>query len=222
MPIESYTRTVNDVFEYVKVQFGDEAGIQLGIQNVIKWINVAQREIVQSNTTINEFVAKTAIVANQAEYPVATDPAFKDILNIHTVFYDGAPLQSLSFNEAIEYIITGKENASAGTPTIWYIKAGVINLWPSPSQAIANGLTIYANKAPTLVSGTGDILSVPDNYYSAVLQNVMAQAYEMDENFQAAGIKAQQFEKSVGQQANQTTNNQSDFHTIQLDPEDYW
>jgi hypothetical protein len=50
----------------------------------------------------------------------------------------------------------------------------------------------------------------------------MAQAYEMDENFQAAGIKAQQFEKSVGQQANQGQIQQAQFHTIQVDPEDYW
>jgi hypothetical protein len=222
MPIESYTRTVNDVFEYVKVQFGDEAGIQLGISNVLKWINVAQREIVQTNTTINEFRAKTDIIAGQAEYPVVSDPAFANVQNIHTVFYNGAPLQNLSFNEAVDYIITGKENATTGVPSIWYIKAGVINLWPSPSAAITQGLTIYANKAPTLVTGTGDLLSVPDNYYSAVLQNVMAQAYEMDENFQAAGIKAQQFEKSVGQQANQGQIQQAQFHTIQVDPEDYW
>lgn len=222
MPIESYTRSVNDIFTYVKTQFGDEAGIQFGISQVLDWINAGQRDIVAKNHTINEALARTNIVAGQAEYPLNSDPAFANIQNVHTVMYDGAPLKSYTFDEAVAYIITGKENDTSGKPVLWYIKAGVLTLYPEPDTAISNGLKIYFTKAPPRVTGTGDMLGVPDNYFNALVAYVMREAYEMDENFQAAGVKAQQFEKSVGEQQNQTVTQMADFHVIQPDPEDYY
>lgn len=222
MPVESYTRSVNDVYQHVTRQFGDEAGIQLGISDVVRWINAGQREIVSTNTTINEAKAKTDVVAGQSEYPILSDSAFSRLQNIHTVFYDGSPLQALSFEDAVDYIITGKENDSGGTPKIWYVKAGVLHLYPSPVDYVSQGLSIFFTQAPATVSGTGDTLTIPDNYYNALVEYVMKEAYEMDENFQAAGVKAQAFEKSVGRQANQTVIQQAEFHTIQPDMEDYY
>lgn len=222
MPIESYTRSVNDVFTHVTRQFGDEAGIQLGIADVIRWVNAGQREIISTNTTINEAVAKTNVVLGQSEYPVVSDSAFANLQNIHTIFYKGSPLIAMSFEDAIEAIITGKENDTSATPRIWYIKAGIIHLYPEPDESITLGLSIYFTKAPAVLTGSGDILGIPDNYYNALVEYVMAQAYEMDENFQAAGVKAQQFDKSVNRQSNQTVIQQAEFHTIQPDMEDYY
>lgn len=222
MPIESYTRSVNDVYTHITRQFGDEAGIQISLSDVVRWINAGQREIISTNTTINEAKAKTNVIAGQSEYPILSDPAFSKLQNIHTVFYDGSPLQAMSFEDAIEYIITGKENQSLDTPNIWYIKAGVLHLYPSPVASLTLGLSIFFTQAPATVSVTGDLLGIPDNYYNALIEYVMKEAYEMDENFQAAGIKAQQFEKSVNRQSNQTVIQQAEFHTIQPDMEDYY
>jgi hypothetical protein len=222
MPIESYTRSVNDVYQHVTRQFGDEAGIQVSVSDVVRWINTGQREIVSTNTTINEAIAKTNIVAGQSEYPILRDAAFSNLQNVHTVMHNGVPLAGLSFEEALESIINGQETVNQGTPTIWYIKAGILNLWPTPKTAITNGLKIIFTKAPVAVTGTGDTLGIPDNYYNALIEYVMKEAYEMDENFQAAGVKAQQFEKSVNRQSNQTVVQQSEFHVIQADMEDYY
>lgn len=222
MPIESYTRSVNDVFTHVTRQFGDEAGIQLGIADVIRWVNAGQREIVSTNTTINEAVAKTDVVSGQSEYPILSDSAFSKLQNIHTIFYKGAPLVAVSFEDAVDTIINGSENDQKSTPQIWYIKAGILHLYPAPNEDVTQGLSIYFTQAPAVLTGSGDILGIPDNYYNALVEYVMAQAYEMDENFQAAGVKAQQFDKSVNRQSNQTVIQQAEFHTIQADMEDYY
>jgi hypothetical protein len=143
MPIETYTRVVQDVITYVTGQFGDDAGIQIDAARIIQWINAGQRQIVQDNTTINEALAKTNIVANQAEYPVVNDAAFARMQNIHTVLYDGAPLRAVSFQEAIDSIINGSEETRSGAPFCWYMKVGILHLYPVPTTNITNGLSIY-------------------------------------------------------------------------------
>lgn len=221
MPIETYTHTVQDVINYVTRQFGDEAAIQIDTSDIIRWINDGQREITNTATTINEAVATTNIVNGTDSYPIASDPAFVNMQNIHTVLYDGVPMQNMSFAQAMGYI--GKSDASNGVtnPSIWYLRGGILTLWPKPSKDIASGLRIYYTKAAPRITAVGDMLGIPDNYYNALVQYVMQQAYEMDENFQAAQAKNAQFEKSVNSQANQTVTQQSEFMVIQSDPEDW-
>jgi hypothetical protein len=220
MPIESYTHSVQDVITDVTRQFGDEAEIQVSSSDVIRWVNSAQAEIFQVNSTINEVVATTNITNGQDKYPVISDPAFANLNTIHNILIDGKPIQNLEFNDALKYIV-GSNLEATGDPTIWYLKAGVLNFWPVPDRDISNGLTIYFNKRPARVTSAGDSLGIPDNFYNGLLQLVMSYAYEMDENPAMAQMKTQQAEKSINIQQNQTTPQTQYFPTIQLDPEDY-
>ena len=220
MPIESYTHSVQDVITDITRQFGDEAEIQINSADIIRWVNSAQREIIQTNTTINEVAATSDIVSGQDKYPVLNDPAFANVQNIHSVLFDGRPLEKMEFNDALKYIIDGADD-DHGDPKIWYLKAGILHFWPKPDRSIDNGYTIYFNRAPAKVTGSGDMLGIPDNFYNAVLQLVMSYAYEMDENPQMAQMKIQQAEKSINIQQNQTTSHSQYFPTIQPDPEDY-
>lgn len=220
MTIESYTHSVQDIITDVTRQFGDEAEIQINSADIIRWTNSAQAEIFQLNSTINEVVATTNVTNGQDKYPVLADTAFANLNNIHSILIDGKPIQNLEFNDALKYIV-GSDLDATGDPTIWYLKAGVLNLWPVPDRTITGGLTIYFNRKPAKVTGAGDMLGVPDNFYNAVLQLVLSYAYEMDENPQMAQMKSQQAEKSINIQQNQTTPQSQYFPTIQLDPEDY-
>ena len=220
MPIESYTHSVQDVITDITRQFGDEAEIQINSADIIRWVNSAQREIIQTNTTINEVAATSDIISGQDKYPVLNDPAFANVQNIHSVLFDGRPLEKMEFNDALKYIIDGADD-DHGDPKIWYLKAGILHFWPKPNRSIDNGYTIYFNRAPAKVTGSGDMLGIPDNFYNAVLQLVMSYAYEMDENPQMAQMKIQQAEKSINIQQNQTTSHSQYFPTIQPDPEDY-
>lgn len=220
MALEKYTRTVQEVITAVTRQFGDEAEIQINSSDIIRWINQAQVEIAISNDTINEGMASADIVQDKDKYPLLTDPAFADVARVHTVLYKGRPVKNVTFQDALTYII-GSEHKGSGDPSIWYIKSGVLNFWPIPAESLDDGFTVYFTRTPKSVTGSGDILNVPDTFFNAVLQYVLAQAMELDENFQAAGIKLQQFEKSVNIQQNETIEQNGYFPSITLDPEDY-
>lgn len=220
MTIESYTHSVQDVITDVTRQFGDEAEVQINSSDIVRWVNSAQAEIFQLNSTINEVVATANVNSGQDTYPVLADSAFANLNNIHSILVNGKPIKNLEFNDALNYII-GSDQDATGDPTIWYLKAGVLKLWPVPDKTYTNGLTIYFNRKPAKVTGAGDMLGIPDNFYNAVLQLVMSYAYEMDENPQMAQMKSQQAEKSINIQQNQTTPQSQYFPTIQVDPEDY-
>lgn len=221
MPVESYSHIVSEIVTYITRQFGDEAQIQIDEADIIRWINSGQREIISNNTSINQAVAVTDIIANKSNYPLGKDTAFAGIQNINAVLFKGTPLQASTFQEALTYNTKPDANNNSGIPHLWYEKVGLLNLWPVPTEAVPSGLQIYFNKAPVTITATGDPVGVPDNFYNALIQYVLQQAYELDENFQAAAAKAAQFEKSVNIQQNQTIIQSTFFPTIQGDPEDF-
>lgn len=220
MAIEKYSRTAQEIITAVTRQFGDEAETQISSSDILRWINQGQNEITISNTTINEGMASANIVQDQDKYPILTDPAFADVARVHTVLYQGRPVKNISFQEALTFIGSSNSKGS-GDPELWYIKNGTLVFFPVPDKNVAGGLTLHFTKTPKPVATAGDILSVPDTFYNAVLQYVIAQAQELDENWQAAGIKLQQFEKSVNLQQNETIEQDGYFPSITQDPEDY-
>lgn len=221
MAIEKYSRTVQEIVTAVTRQFGDEAETQISSADIIRWINQGQNEITINNTTINEGMASANIVQDQDKYPILSDPAFADVARVHTVLVSGRPVKNISFQEALTFI--GKSTSDgSGHPELWYIKNGTLVFFPVPDKSIPEGLTLHFTRTPKAVTSTGDYLSVPDTFYNAVLQYVIAQAMELDENFQAAGIKLQQFEKSVNLQQNETIEQDGYFPSITQDPEDWY
>lgn len=221
MAVESYTHVVSEVVTYVERQFGDEAQIQVDSADIIRWINAGQREIITNNSSVNEAVAIADITNGRGNYPLDADSAFKGIQNITSVLVQGVPLKGMTFQEALTYL--QKESpVRTGKPTIWYQKVGLLNLWPVPTEDITQGLQIYFTKAAADVTAVGDKIGIPDNFYNALVQYVMQQVYEMDENFQAAAAKAQQFDKSVNLQQNRSDVQDAYFPNIQGDPEDWY
>lgn len=220
MAIETKTRTVSDVKTTVERQFGDESGVQLSLADIIRWTNDGQREICETNTSINEKKAVANIVNGQDVYALRSDPSFTGIALINSVRYNGIPLKGISFQEAEKYIVNTP--TATGTPNIWYEDNNDLRLFPKPEEDLTGGLTVYFTTTPTPVTAIGSMLDIPDRYFNALVQYVMAQAYEMDENFQGAQYKQAQFDKSLGQKQNKTSVNETSFPTILIEPEDAW
>lgn len=218
MPVERYSKTVNDVIIAVKRQFGDESGQQITDSDISAWVSDAQREIVINNPEVNQAVVQFSVVAGQSTYPVLSN--VPDMLVIHSLHFDGQLLENMSFVKAQEYIIRSKDTSSSSTPQFWYEWAGVINFWPKPSTALTNGVTIFYSKAPAEITSTGVVLSVPDSYFKSVVDFCMTQAYEMDDNAQMAQAKATQFETSMQKQANRQRSQDNYYPTITLLPGD--
>ena len=206
------TRTVQEIVDHVKRQFGDEASVQITDADIIRWINAGQIEILNKNPVLKT-QAVTDVVADQVIYTLP------DILFIQTVMYNNRPIEQKSFQEAQEYIL--KDALPQGPPTLWWEYGGNINLYPTPTEALVNGLTIYYVKLPAVVTAGADAIELPDRYYNTLVNYVMAQAYEQDDDWTASGNKVSQFEAGMNVLAEeQSPNNRNTYPTITVLPED--
>jgi hypothetical protein len=126
-------------------------------------------------------------------------------------------LRPITVQEAENFVLG---DGNTGDPVAWYEEEGNLVLYPVPSTGYPLGLTFRFTALPTKVVANTDALTIPDSYYSALVQYCLGQAYELDENAQMAQMKQTQFEKTLGIHSNRTVTQNSDFPTIRLDLED--
>lgn len=200
MPAEIYTYTGQQVADNVKRQFGDPDGRQINDFDILGWINQAQQDIVSQNPLLKETV-QTNVFKGQDLY---TYPS-QDVQYIEALHYDGVPLEPYSFQEAQNYILSHlpESGAPEGIPTIWYERAGDVYIFPKPNKNITNGLRLYYVRQPENLSSLANVLSVPDRYFQRVVDLVLARAYQLDENWEAASYKQQEFANAMNMMENQ-------------------
>lgn len=194
MPAEEFTHTGTDVADRVRSQFGDVSGAQLADAAILRWINDGQREIVNSNPILRA-TKITDIVAGQQDYSFPNDK----VLAIEAIYVSGYPIKNVSPQAAREYIISIDPTSllNAERPEVWYERAGVITFYPVPNKSITNGLKMEYVKVPANISTFGNTLTIPDRYFNELVNYVIAQALEMDENYDAASYKNRQFREGL-------------------------
>lgn len=171
----------------VKRQFGDESSVQVTDDDIVRWVNDAQREIAQQNDLL-ETIATTTITASTSEYSL---PA--DILTLRAVRFNNYKLEALSQEEADSKIVN-YENPAAyvlGTPVHFWIYANKLTLYPTPNTSGVL-LKIYYTRIPIAVSVDANIPELHVKYHGRIVDYVLQQAYEMDENWEASGNKSAQ------------------------------
>lgn len=190
MPAETFTRTGTQVADTVKRQFGDPDGRQINDFDILGWINLAQQDIVSQNPLLKETV-QTNVIQGQDLYTYPT----QNIQYIEALHYDSVPLEPYSFQEAQAYILSHlpESGSPEGIPTIWYERAGQVYIFPKPNTNITNGLRMYYVKHPEDLVLLTDTLSIPDRYFQRVVDLVLARAYQLDENWEAASYKQQEY-----------------------------
>lgn len=217
MGIRPTTKTAAHVISAVKRQFGDEAGIQITDEDIYRWINEAQREILTVNKT---FKAKAVadITTGVYEYTFPDEP----IIDIQSIWVKGKRIKFKPFQEYEEYVQNNdSERSASGIPELWTEWAGQFIFWPTPDADITGGITIYFTKGATEVADSNDVLSVPDLYLNRVIEYCMAQAHELDEDYQASQYKMNQFTEGLGIQDDTTLPSQTYYPTITILEEDY-
>lgn len=199
MAIKGTTKRAEDIASYVKRQFGDEAGVQVTDTDILRWINNGQLEIVAANNILRE-KATTALIKGQTVY----DFPMEKVLSVDAIHVDGVPVQHMQFPEAEKYINTqDPKRTQEGQPLYWYDYGNQITFWPKPAQDLENGIVVFYVKEPDQVTSVNDLISIPDKYYNSLVKYVLAQAYEMDEDWQAARTKSEQFREDLAEFAEQ-------------------
>lgn len=212
---------VQDVANRVRRTFGDDAGVQVTDEDILRWINDAQLQISVDNEELLETTGTADIIAGQADY--ASPP---NLNTLRSLMYNNFRLRGLSFNEFNEYIDGFKAPVSQGgygnaKPEVFMVYGGTITLFPTPDQSITAGLRIYYSRHPDSVGNFADGLGVPDRYHNSVVEYCMKMAYEMDENFDAAAYKKGEFASQVQKLKGQEKwTNQEYYPKITVLPED--
>lgn len=212
---------VSDVATRVRRTFGDDSGVQITDDDIIRWINDAQLQIVTDNEELLETVATANIVATQADYTLPTD-----LNTLRSLMYNNFRIRSLSFAEFNEYIDGFKAPVSGGgygngKPEVFMVFGSTVTLFPTPDTSITNGLRIYYAKYPSSVGTLADGLGVPDRYHLSVVEYCMSQANELDENLEMAAYKKNSFDSQVQKLKNQEKQTTTEYYpTITTLPED--
>jgi hypothetical protein len=212
------TRTAQEVYDHVTRQFGDESGVQITQNDIIRWINSGQDEILRRSKPIKS-TATADLIAGQSAYTFPTN-----ILEVQALHVNGRKVEYRSFQEAEEYIIEQDPNNlnTSDAPVVWYEWGGNFMFWPTPSKNLANGIVIYYIPSVSKVTALADVLTIPDSYYNRLVEYVLAQAYEMDENWEGSTRKSTQFESGLQSQNVNDSLQHDVYPTITVLEEDSW
>lgn len=208
------TRRVSEIVNQVRRTFGDEAAVQISDSDIFAWVNDAQDEIVNTNKPLKTR-SFTYTVKGIAEYQFPG----ANIAQLDAIHYDGRPLKNSSFAQIEQD--DPNPNVGDGTPQVWYEWGGAFKLYPAPDDA--KQLTLFYTARPERISRADQVLSVPDKYYQAIRDYVLAQAYELDENYSAMQAKRNQFDAAISQRGEEERTAQSlTYETITLIDGDEW
>lgn len=190
---------VSDIITRVKRQFGDESGVQLTDEDIIRYINEGQRQIVMQNEGLLETVALTSAVANQQEYTI---PA--NALIVRSISYKGPDdsayykLKGMSMPQLDEYMDGWSGNPDlTGTPIVYTIFGPSIIMFPIPDRSQTNAIKIFFNRIPVDIVSGPDTPDLPLLYHDALTKQCLQLAYELDEDWEAASAKATQLDADV-------------------------
>jgi hypothetical protein len=181
------SRTLANVVDYVKRQFGDESGVQLTVDDITRWTNQAIMEINSKNLVLRAAAAQDAAVGVEAY----AKP--NDCLKVTSVALGGLVLKPVGFDEY--QAKKSVDVTQVDSPTYWtqYADSIYINAAPTDTSRI----DIYYIPEPLFVSSLDATLPLPDRYFDRICEYVMSKAYEMDEDWQAHSVQRQLFEDSL-------------------------
>lgn len=206
------TLSVAEITTRITRQFGDEANSQISQEDIIRWINDAMREIAHKNKLL-QAKAVTDVLSQIRTYTLPTDMS-----KLHSVRYKGVTLTPVTVAEADELLgqldVTVTDGFPVGTPTHYWIWADQINLYPAPDTNVTGGLTAYYSRVPVPVANPGDVPELTDEYHNRILDYCLAQAFEIDENYQVSQAKMQAFNQGVAASNNISEEQQETYPYI--------
>jgi hypothetical protein len=207
----------------VKRQFGDESGVQVTDADIIRWINDGQRRIVMHNEGLLETTALRDLTKDVQEYDLPADLLiFRAISLKVTGDTTYRHIKGLDFSKFNEYIDGWDgDTLNRAVPLVYTLFAGKIRFYPIPNQTVTNGIKIYYNRKPTDVTGSSSAIDLPLLYHETVATYCLQQAHEMDEDYDAAGMKASEMSTDLTTlRGREEWKEQETYPTITVLPED--
>lgn len=179
---------VQDVVTRIRRTFGDDAAVQVTNEDVIRWINDGQIEVVKNNDQALQKTGLLNLVSGTSQYALPADLFI--LRSLRYQFPDMLSYSSIKFKNMQEFDneIDGWDGSalSTGSPVFFTKYEGNVILFPTPNQSKTNGLKVLYNYRPTDVVGLSDSLSLPLIYHNTIVTYCMWQASLMDEDHEPA------------------------------------
>ena len=205
---------VQDVITRVRRVFGDDAAVQILDEDVIRWINDGQIEIVKNNDSALQKTGFVDLVALQSTYPVPTDLFI--LRSLRFKFDDMSSFLNLKYKNMQQFdeTIDGWDGTlyPEGHPIFFTKYEDQVTIFPTPDQSATGGLKFLYNQQPVDVVDVIDPLSVPLIYHNTVWKYCMWQASLLDEDHQPALMYRGEFEKDMGVLQNRETKENTAFY----------
>lgn len=204
----------SDIITRVQRQFGDEASVQISEDDIIRWINDAVVEIcTQNNLQQATGTMNSVIGTNSYTFP-------SDLLSVRTIYYDNSRLQFYEKTEYDEYVGANDPNEEqTGTPWLFTRWGNDFVLYPKPDSVKVIKL-LYLQQPFELAADT-DNVPLPDMYLPRVTEYCLQQAYQTDEDWEAANQMSGQFNDGLTRlKEHETISTTEYFPTITVLPED--
>lgn len=190
---------VQDVVTRVRRIFGDEAAVQVTDDDIMRWINDGQIEVIKHNDGALQKTDLIDIVANQAQYDLPTDLMI--LRSLRYKFADMLSFSALKYKNMQEFddSIDGWDGTavSAGSPLFFTMYEGKIILFPIPDQSLVDGIKVLYNQKPTDVNDLADALALPLIYHNTILKYCMWQASLLDEDHEPALMYRNDFQADM-------------------------
>lgn len=198
---------VQDVVTRVRRTFGDEAAVQVTDDDIIRWINDGQVEIVKHNDTALQTTDFMDLVQGTSQYNLPDD-----LLVLRSLRYKYDSMSSFNrltyknmqqFDEEIDGWDGTVYNES--TPYFFTIYENKVTLFPTPSESSVGGLKLLYNQKPTDVTGLSDTLALPLLYHNTIVKYCMWQASLLDEDHEPGLMYRGEFQTDINTLQNTET-----------------
>jgi hypothetical protein len=190
---------VSDITTRVQRIFGDEAGVQLTTEDILRFINDGVREILYKNESLLQKTATTASIANQQDYALPSD-----VLILRGISWKDTgetsyhKLKGMTLNDFNEYIDGWDGNDyGTGVPVVYMIFENLITLFPTPAVSTAAAMKLYYQRTPVDSLLTSDTPDIPSIYHELLVTYCLKQAYEMDEDAEAVALKGKELTEGI-------------------------
>lgn len=213
MVVEISTITGTTLATEIKDRFGDVGAVQINDTMILRWINQGVLDII-SQTPYLKQTAQTNLLAGQSVYSMSAAFPAARVVRYDAVTAGGKKLKFLPFAQFQEIIPDAGESDSPlpADPAYFTEYAGTITLWPEPRESVSNGLVIYFSAYPEQMTDLANQLPVPDRFFNSLRDYVMAQALELDENFEASQLKMAQMRNGLTEQFGREDESPTDYY----------
>jgi Family of unknown function (DUF6682) len=220
----------------VQRQFGDESGVQVTPDDILRWIDDAVREASIQNPKMVTDTLYFDSVAGSNSYEIIASGVGQAPSAIRMIYFLDSSnsyrkLNYLSIQEMDSYL-NGWENSAQqqGEPEVYTYEltptntAGYrIRVFPTPQVSLASAFKVNMSKIPTLFTtgvGAPTVVNIPYYYFTYLVEYCLMKAYELDEDWEAADRKAQYIQSTLNLLANHEVMGADFYPSIMTLPED--